>query len=385
MPNKQLALFVFIDAFGWEILQQHRFLDDILVTKQPVDTIFGYSSTCMPSILTGKLPRDHGHFAFFCYNPEESPFGLCRWLRYLPKSVTGRMRVRRLVSRTLCRHLDYTGYFQIYRVPFEYLPLFEYSERRDLFQPGGINSGAPTVFDYLREREIPFVLSDWRANEEANLEAARAALAFGEAAFAFLYLPELDGILHLRGAQHQTVKEKIQWYDCQIRDVLDLGWRNYDDVRLFVFSDHGMTAIAEGCDLMARVAALGLRFGKDYAAMYDGTMARFWFRNELAQERIVEALEQEPRGQILSEEALADCGCDFPTNRYGDLFFLLNPGVLLCPSFMGDTMLAGMHGYDPDHKDSIAMLGSNCASSVDVASLVDLYALMRSEADHASH
>lgn len=384
MPKKQLALFAFFDAFGWEILQQHAFLDDILVTKQPLGTVFGYSSTCAPSILTGKLPRDHGHFAFFCYNPDESPFGACRYLRFLPKSLTRRGRVRRLLSNALRRWYGYTGYFQIYSVPFEYLPLFEYSERRDLFEPGGINSGAATVFDYLRDCELPFFLSDWRAGEEANLEATKAALDAGEVAFAYLYLPHLDGVMHRTGTQHPEVEEKIQWYDDQIRDVLDVARRNYDEVRLFVFSDHGMTDIDECCDLVARITALGLRFGVDYAAMYDGTMARFWFLNDLARARIVEALEQEPCGQILSEETLREYGCDFPTNRYGDLFFLLNPGVLLCPSFMSETPMAGMHGYDPDDKDSVAMLGSNCVPEPAPTSLVDLYVLMRAEADRVA-
>ena len=53
----ELRLFVFIDALGWELARKYSFLDDILVTKTPLGTIFGYSSTCDPTILTGKLPR----------------------------------------------------------------------------------------------------------------------------------------------------------------------------------------------------------------------------------------------------------------------------------------------------------------------------------------
>ncbi len=71
---KRISLFVFIDALGWELLKRHSFLDDILITKEPLGTIFGYSSTCDPTIITGKLPRYHGHFSFFYFNPEGSPF-----------------------------------------------------------------------------------------------------------------------------------------------------------------------------------------------------------------------------------------------------------------------------------------------------------------------
>ena len=60
-----LSLFVFIDAFGWEIQKRFPFFEGLLPYRFPLDTIFGYSSTCIPTILTGKLPREHGHFSFF--------------------------------------------------------------------------------------------------------------------------------------------------------------------------------------------------------------------------------------------------------------------------------------------------------------------------------
>jgi len=377
--RRRLGLFVFIDAFGWENLGQRSFLDDVLVTKAPLNTVFGYSSTCVPTILTGKLPRDHGHFAFFCFTPHKSPFGLCRYLQVLPTSITRRGRVRRLLSRILRRRHGYTGYFQIYNVPLDYLPYFEYSEQYDLYQRGGINSGVPTIFDHLRDHEVPFYLSDWRATEEANLRAINAALEKDEVAFAYLYLGHLDALLHQYGAWHPIVDEKVQWYDRQLRGVLARACKRYDTVNLYVFSDHGMTDVIDHCDLIPQITRTGLRFGVDYGAMYDGTMARFWFRHEGARRKIVEALEREPRGRILSDETLREYGCDFPTNRYGDLFFLLDPGGLLCPSFTGETPLAAMHGYDPCHRDSIAMFASNVAVDPMPQRLDDVYAVMLRE------
>ncbi len=85
--EKELSLLVFIDAPGWEILRQRSLPDGLLTIKVPLDTIFGYSSTCAPTIITGKLPREHGHFSFFYYNPTKSPFGICRFLDILPGSV----------------------------------------------------------------------------------------------------------------------------------------------------------------------------------------------------------------------------------------------------------------------------------------------------------
>ena len=34
-------------------------------------------------------------------------------------------------------------------------------------------------------------------------------------------------------------------------------------------------------DLKARIEQLPLQFGKDYAVVYDSTMARFWFFNDM--------------------------------------------------------------------------------------------------------
>ena len=376
----KLSLFVFIDAFGWELARKYSFLDEILTVKRPLGTIFGYSSTCDPTILTGKLPREHGHFSFFYHNPAASPFGICKLLRFLPRSITRRGRVRRVMSRIIRRYYGYTGYFQIYNMPFRYLPLFDYSEKRDIYQKGGINGGCPTIFDYLREHSIPFYLSDWRASEEWNLNALSQSLEKGTIQFAYLYLAAMDAVLHEFGSNSEHVVKKLQWYEKQLRTILAQARQHYSAVNLYIFSDHGMTDTIGTVDLMSRIGALDLKFGVDFNAVYDSTMARFWFFTDQARERIREALQSEPRGQILTADKLAEYGCDFPDTKYGELFFLLDPGQLLCPSFMGETSLAGMHGYDPGHKDSTALFASNVTTDPTPKRLDDLYALMLSAA-----
>ena len=382
--SEKIVLNVFIDAFGWEISRRHAFLDDVLATRGPLGTIFGYSSTCDPTIVTGLLPRDHGHFSFFHHSPSTSPFGFLRPLALLPRAITSRGRFRRVVSRVTRRILGYTGYFQLYNMPFRYLPLFGYSEKRDLYRPGGINSGAPTIFDRLRDRGIPFHVSDWRRPEAENLAALRGALDRGEIAFAYLYLASMDALLHRLGTTGPEVDYNIRWYDNQLRLVLDSAHRRYRKVHLHVFSDHGMTDVTDTCDLIPRIEALGLTFGKDYAACYDSTMARFWFLDDRAREKITAALAEEPRGEILSDKRLAEYGCDFPDRKYGQLFFLMKPGVLLCPSFMGERPLAGMHGYDPYHKDSVALFASSHRPDPAPKRLDDLHDLMLRDATDPS-
>lgn len=381
--RKQLSLFVFVDAFGWEVLQRNRFLDDIAVTKQRLGTVLGYSSTCVPTILTGKMPQEHGHLSFFRYDPGNSPFSICTCLSALPKTLTERGRVRRGMSKLIQKFYGYDGYFQIYNMPFRHLALFDYSEKRDLYQPGGINNAVPTIFDTLRDEGIPFHVSDWRRSEAENLQRLGEDIDRGDMAFAYLYLAAMDGVLHANGTASPVVTQKIAWYDQALRDVMRKAERAYGDVRLFVFSDHGMTDTTSTVDLMRRIDALGLTFGVDYAAVYDSTMARFWFLRDSARERIRRALDDEPAGRILSDEELSHYGCDFAGREYGELFFLTNPGVLLCPSFMGVTPLAGMHGYAPEHADAWAMLASNVEPDPMPTRLDDMFRLMLSEAQRS--
>lgn len=376
-----LSLFVFIDAFGWELAKRHAsFLAAETPNRSRLESVFGYSSTCDPTILTGLMPEDHGHFSFFYYNPAESPFGVCRLLRFLPKSITRRGRVRRVMSRVIRRLYGYTGYFQIYNMPFDVLHLFDYSEKRDLYQKGGINSGAPTIFDYLRENRVPFHLSDWQAGEETNLASLGAAIDQGQIRFAYLYMAAMDAILHDDGTSSARVEAKIAWYEAQIRALLERARKHYGKVKLYIFSDHGMTPTKETCDLIPIVQATGLKFGEDYVAVYDSTMARFWFLKPGAREKIEAALAKEPRGHVLTEAEKAQWKVRFPGNKYGEMFFLLNPGVLLCPSFMGEKALAGMHGFDPGDKDTDAMFLSSETPDPAPRRLDDLYKLMLDQA-----
>ena len=377
-----LSLCVFIDAFGWEILQRHSFLPELRRVARPLDTVFGYSSTCEPTILTGQAPRDHGHFSFFYYDPPNSPFRALAPLRLLPRSLTQRGRVRHWMSRGFKMLSGYTGYFQLYNMPFEHLKLFDYAEKRDLFEPGGVLSGAPTFFDEARRRRVPYFLADWRASEQQNITALEGALDRGEPGFAYLYMAAMDGLLHEVGngsAGASRVAAKIAWYEEKIRGLLDIAARRYGTLRLHVFSDHGMTDTVAECDVMARIESLGLRFGRDYVASYDSTMARFWFLEGRAEERIRAALEEEPAGRVLADETLVEWGVDFPGQRYGELFYLMNPGVLLNPSFMGIKAMAGMHGFDPTHKDSVAMYLSNVEVDAPPEGLADMYSLACAE------
>lgn len=381
--SPSVSIVVFIDALGWEVLKDRQFLQQELPYRRKLRSVFGFSSACVPSILTGLLPREHKHWSFFYHTPEGSPFKPLRLLSLLPKSLVDRGRVRSAISKVVKKLYGYTGYFQLYNMPFNLIGQFDYCEKRDLFAAGGINNGE-NIFEVLTDAGIDFHRSDWRQGEEDNLQSARDALATGTVPFAFIYLAAMDALLHQVGKHSSEVDTKLAWYEVQLRELMTVARSQYKEVRLFVCSDHGMCSVEHSVDLMAEIAALGLEESRDYVATYDSTMARFWFKNESAKKRISACLATIPDGHILSAAELAELGCDFEGDQYGELIYLLNPGTLIVPSHMGTKPIAGMHGYHPDHADSDASLLSNVEPSTDPRAINDMFALMRTEASMAA-
>ena len=126
MPAKKekLSLFIFIDAFGWEEKQRHpEFLKGLIQDSKPLETILGYSSACDPSIISGLTPGEHGLWSSYYYDPEISPFKWTRFLQALPDSIFRRGRVRNQMSKWMKKICGFTGYFQLYAVPFKHLLL----------------------------------------------------------------------------------------------------------------------------------------------------------------------------------------------------------------------------------------------------------------------
>lgn len=134
--NRSLGLFVFIDAFGWEILRRHpHFLADLAPHRKPLETILGYSSACDPSIISGLTPAEHGLWSSYYFTPGRSPFAWVKLLGFLPKPVTERARVRHYLSKLVKKVCGIRGYFQLYNVPFHLLPLFSYAEWKRIWNP----------------------------------------------------------------------------------------------------------------------------------------------------------------------------------------------------------------------------------------------------------
>jgi hypothetical protein len=254
--------------------------------------------------------------------------------------------------------LKFRGYFDLYNIPFRHISLFDFTEKKNPLRPGGMNRG-PNIFDFLEASGIPYHVSDPTQSETQNFEAAVAEVNAGHIDFAFIYWPDLDGLLHREGNQSPAISPKLRGYEARIQWLLDVALEKYEEVRLYIFSDHGMANCDTLLDLKAGIEKLPLRFGKDYVAVYDSTMARFWFFNDRARHAIAGHLRESPAGVILSDAELERLQCLFPDRYFGELIFLVNEGTLIVPSHMGERPIRAMHGYHPKEKHSYAALLSN--------------------------
>jgi hypothetical protein len=378
-----LPLFVMIDACGWEIVKRDPFLNRTAPHRKKLTSVFGYSSTCVPSILSGRWPDEHRNWCYFVYDPKNSPFKFLRSLRFLPTALTSRRIFRRYLTKAVKQKLGFQGYFDLYNIPFKHITLYDFSEKKSPLKPGGMNRG-PNIFDFLQSQEIPYFGSDPDKTEEENRDALIQAIRREEIDFSFSYWPGLDGLLHSVGNESPAVPERLRMYEEWVEQVLEAAADHYEEVHLYVFSDHGMANCDEHLDLKSKVDALGLKMERDYAVVYDSTMARFWFFNERARAQVANLLGQIPQGRILSAHELKTLRTYFADQYFGELIFLVKEGVLIVPSHMGERPIRAMHGYHPSEKHSYAALFTNQVTlPAEVEAIPDIFRLMTHEAQLA--
>lgn len=380
-----LDLFIMIDACGWEIIKSRpQFLAQAAPHRRKLGSVFGYSSTCVPSILSGRWPDEHHNWCYFIHDPENSPFASLRWLRWLPKALTSRRIVRRYLTKFVKRRLGFQGYFDLYNIPFQSIHHYDFTEKKSPLKPQGMNRGE-NIFDQLEARKIPYFVTNPDLSEECNRDRLNADVASERIQFAFQYWAGLDGLLHRVGNQSPEIDAKLAEYEAWITETLELARQHYHRVTLHVFSDHGMANCDEHLDLANHVDALGLRCGVDYNVVYDSTMARFWFFNDDARQRITAALGTVQEGRIMPETELKELRTHFEDGRFGELIFLVREGCLIVPSHMGERPIRAMHGYHPDDPQSFATLFSSISDvPSDITHIPNIHRLMASAVSSAA-
>jgi Type I phosphodiesterase / nucleotide pyrophosphatase len=343
MPRRVTMVFL-VDALGWEIAEHYRFGSTAFARRSSLGTVLGYSSTAIPSLLTGAQPHEHGVFSMFRAARPGGTFAFLRGVPRLPHALD--WRARRWVRRWVDRRGGVHSYYDLYDIPVHLLHRFDVAQRADPFQPGGL--GCESVFDWMGARGIRYRAWYYTTPEEENFRDAIAALD-GDADVLFVYTAELDALMHRVGIVHEAVGAKLARYEAFLADAQQRARECDVTLSIVLLSDHGMTAVTRTVDVWGALTRRGLALGRDYLAFFDSTMARVWGDSE------VDAAVADAFGGLgwrLDDAELAALGCRFPGGEYGRSVFLADPGVLIVPSFMGSRPIAAMHGYHPDDRYS---------------------------------
>ncbi len=378
---KKVDIFVFVDALGHEVIKKHPWFLDKLKYRKAVTMQFGYSSTALPTILTGRSPREHEHFSFFYYDPENSPFRNSRLFKlcsFLPLKLQTWWRLRGIISDLVKKLNGFTGYFQLYNMNFLDLPKINYCEKNDIFAENAFQN-IDGLRDLLIKNDKKFFISPWQNTEEENYEKAKDVLNKGDVDFLFMYTAGLDGVLHSHCCESAEAKSEMNKYEDMILGLQKVAEDMYEDVSITIISDHGMTPHQYSIDLKKTVNDLGFVQHKDYFAVYDSTMMRVWYFNSLAKNKIRRKIQEVHRkdGHFLSTQEKIDFGIDFENDKFGNDIFLLRPGGQIVPSDMGKNAMPGMHGYHPVDKDSNAAVISSKPIPEYVSHVSDFFKLFK--------
>jgi type I phosphodiesterase/nucleotide pyrophosphatase len=374
MRRRMLVLLV--DALGARLASSTPGFGSALPHRRTLDTVLGFSAGALPTLFTGRMPAEHGRFVMYRRAGGRSVFRGFGALGLLPPGVRQRWRVGQMLARVV-RRRGVRGYFQLYEVPRALLPAFDLAEKDDPFTPGGLP--LPSLWDTLEARGVAWRRWDWRGDETAHLAAAGAALAEGRDELLFCYTAELDALLHAEGSCGAGVAARLARYERWLTEQADAAARRGESLWIYLVSDHGMVDIAATVDVMGALGRLPVRWPRDYLAFFDATMARFWWRGERARGLVQGALGRAQHGRWLTPGERAAAGITVDGDAWGEDVFLLDPGMLLVPSFVGHAPLRAMHGYDPAHPDMAALLWSNRPVPAGVRHIADVRGFLEAE------
>jgi hypothetical protein len=355
MPDRDgrdLSLVFLIDALGHEIVGSGGFLDALVPPERPcVRSILGYSSSALPSLFTGCLPNEHGHWGMYRRSPERSVFRkYAPLLRLAGRMPRGQWRVRQWLAGRLRRD-GITGYFSLYEVPLRLLPEFDLCERRNTYRPGGFDR-VPSLFDHLEGAKVPHRIWDWTSTPAKSYAEMEEAARRGSDRFLFLYDAGLDSLMHVHGPRSAATVSWLRDCEGRISRIVEAARSAGRRPRLRIFGDHGMAAIHTHIDLLRDLQELPAEVRRETLGFFDSTMGRFWFASASARDAVLGLLAKRDGGRLLTREEFVIHGVDFPDHAYGEEVFLCDAGTLILPSYMGSEPLKGMHGYHPDDRDS---------------------------------
>lgn len=356
------VLMVMVDAL------RHDYLD-------PCDAPFlhalateGSYGTLVPSFgfepdgayFAGLAPEECDGGAQYWLNPAERTFyatGVFGLLDRLPSAFwrRGVRQAARVLAQTLAprRHSAVRRLASTAEIPYTLLGRFSFSLKRFAYETDYARSG--TIFDALRAANRRYFFHGFPEHSVRveHVEARYLAEERGGNDLTFLFIGDLDRVGHHFGPDSPERRAMLKRIDDALARIFAKASKYYSTVHLLTFGDHGMAHVERYLDLRGAIERAGLDPVED-SYFLDSTLARFWVTDERRRRRLVNVLNDEGGGRVLSEEDRVSYRIRWPHRHFGDVIFAAEPRVLLHPSFYcwSGQPPEGMHGYLPECSDN---------------------------------
>ncbi|MDP6057394.1 MAG: alkaline phosphatase family protein, partial [Pirellulaceae bacterium] len=350
-----LTLFLILDAFRYDYLEHAPYLTSLANWRGRVRETFGFVST-RPAMWAGVYPEESDICFEYKFCPQGPTFRSwwCRVFRFLATIIPDRqLRLAasawlRATSRSpIARRTGLVGH-----MPFDWMPLFEYAEKRLPTDPRYLST--PSIFNLLNDRNQHFlyhgfarpkrrfeilkrlwamgVRGDLMESDRTMVEHVKVDLRRSRPHLVHMHFSACDWIGHRFGPDSVELKQAIRRVDELVAQVHDAARQSYRQVRILATADHGMVGVKRHHDMSTEVLdGLPFRQPDDFLIFRDSTIARFWFFRPDAEEAIRRRLADVSWGRVLGADDLQQYRIRFRDNANGDLLFLLDPGEVLLP------------------------------------------------------
>ncbi|MGB2692308.1 MAG: alkaline phosphatase family protein [Thermodesulfobacteriota bacterium] len=353
---EKLMIF-FVSAMDYRrIDQEHTPYLYSLLEKYPYTRINNFPEVDLdPTLLTGLYP--HEHKVWQVRLKSDYDFNRTSSIDHLPDIVT---------TTSQCLIHMYTGSFNLAAVPYWRRRRFEIFKTRynkkELKRYLKIN-GFDTFFNIIGESNCSYVY-----NTNLNkLDQMQPELFQKDLRFQFVETHSIDTLEHWFLDNQQKMIDSYNKIDSFIKYLHSECKKQ--GTTLMILADHGQELVKNSVDIIQKINEMGIR--KNEITYYvEASKVRFWFHSDSAKEKMLNYLSKNPEGVLLSYKDMHKFNVKFEDDRYGEYYFVLNPGTIFFPNdfyqLLGNFYLGltneqarsrlfnplhrGYHGYLP-HND----------------------------------
>ncbi|MGH7799261.1 MAG: alkaline phosphatase family protein [Thermodesulfobacteriota bacterium] len=310
-----------------------------------------------PTLFTGVYPNEHGMWQVGLKDSLNSSLGL-KLLNKIPDIIT---TTAQCIIHLFTRSFDLVAIPSWRRSRFEiYKTKHKPKNVREFLKINGVD----TIFSAVGENNCNYIHSQ----KFDDLSILLTNLFSYDYTLELLKIDSLDTFQHWNLDNPSKVQGLYRKFD-RFVEALHNKCQNKGTTMLLM-TDHGHEPVIGSINIVEQLKKIGIP-RDEYTHYIEVPKARFWFHSDLARERIVEMLSSIQNGTVLSYKDLHKYNVKFDDKKFGEYYFIANPGYILFPDdfyhplgnlFLGLTdwqqrsrlfnpEYRGSHGYLP-HNES---------------------------------